>query len=154
MTFLVIGLLLVLAACVVKLFSPKAKPTEVGLPPTPGAIDSFYTKIRGVTFNNDDGVRRQKIIDQCSIGEDLILVPEPTCQFDPGAVKICRKNGDMLGYWHAQNGQMADSLASGQRYRVRIARIYPFKGEREGEGHGVALFVEHFPEVVEIRISA
>lgn len=66
-------------------------------------------------------------------------MPEPTNPYDPNAVKICRSNGDQLGYWPA-DWRMAHDLASGWTYRVTIDEIYSFKETREK--HGVRLRVE------------
>lgn len=98
----------------------------------------FFAQIHGITHKNDDGSSRQAIIKTCHEGEELVLVPEPTNRFDCGAVKICRKNGEQLGYWQA--GRMAGDLAAGWTYRVTIDEIYPFKENRRN--HGVRLLVE------------
>ena len=99
----------------------------------------FFKQVHGIKHNNDDGSSRQEIIDRCYEGEELVLVPEPTNRFDPDAVKICRKNGEQLGYWQA-DGRMAKDLAIGWTYRVTIDEIYPFKENRTK--HGVRLRVE------------
>jgi hypothetical protein len=129
-------ILFVIAAVVVIAIYASAKP---GLAPTPNAVRSFYTKIHGVTFKNTDGEKRQNIIDRCRIGEDLNLIPEPTNKHDADAVKICRKDGECLGYWTG-DGRMAGQLSRGAKFRVRISRIYPLRNDESR--HGVALFVE------------
>jgi HIRAN domain-containing protein len=100
---------------------------------------AFFQQVHGINFKNDDGSSRQAIIGRCYVGEELELVPEPANRFDPDAVKICRKNGEQLGYWPA-DGRMAHDLASGWTYRVTIDEIYPFKENRKK--HGVRLRVE------------
>ena len=99
----------------------------------------FFEKVHGITHKNEDGSSRQDIIRQCWVGEELVLVPEPTNRYDPNAVKICRKNGQQLGYWKG-DGRMAYDLAIGWTYRVTIEEIYPFKENRSK--HGVRLRVE------------
>jgi hypothetical protein len=129
-------ILFVVAAIVVFAICASAKPT---LAPTPNAVRSFYSKIHGVTFKNANGVKRQVVIDNCRVGEDLHLIPEPTNRHDADAVKICRKDGECLGYWTG-DGRMAGQLARGAKFRVRISRIYPLRSDESR--HGVALFVE------------
>ncbi len=89
----------------------------------------FFSQVHGITHKNDDGSRRQQVIRGCRVGEELVLVPEPDNRFDPGAVKICRKNGQQLGYWKG-DGRMAHDLAIGWTFRVTIDEIYPFKENR------------------------
>jgi hypothetical protein len=94
----------------------------------------FFEKIHGVTFNNDDGSSRQRVISRCKVGEELEIIPEPTNRFDRGAMKVCRKNGEQLGYWHA-GGRMPASLApnsedpQGACWRVTIKSIYRVRSE-------------------------
>jgi hypothetical protein len=116
----------------------------VGSPPRPREVSSsgnrvFYEQVHGIKFKNTDGTSRQEIIKDCREGEELALVPEPDNPFDPGAVKVCRKNGEQLGYWPA-DGRMANDLALGWTYRVTIDEIYPF--EENHRKHGVKLRVE------------
>jgi hypothetical protein len=98
----------------------------------------FFSQVHGINHKNGDGSSRQKIIANCSEGEELDLVPEPTNRYDSGAVMICRKNGEQLGYWQA--GRMARDLAAGWTYRVTIDEIYMFREDRKK--HGVRLRVE------------
>ena len=60
-------------------------------------FESFYTKIVGVTYPNDDGTSKQKILAKCRIGENLILKHTPIPE-DDNAVKVLRKNGDQIGW--------------------------------------------------------
>lgn len=99
----------------------------------------FFTQVHGIKHKNDDGSSRQEIIGRCHDGEELMLVPEPTNSHDPNAVKICRRNGEQLGYWQA-DGRMANDLATGWTYLVTIDEIYPF--EEDHKKRGVRLRVE------------
>jgi len=99
----------------------------------------FYAQVHGINHKNDDGSSRQQIIKDCHEGEELVLVPEPDNPVDPDAVKICRKNGEQLGYWEG-DGRMANDLAIGWTYKVTIDEIYKFK--ENVRKHGVRLRVE------------
>ena len=60
---------------------------------------SFHTKIVGVTFSNDDGSHRQRIIAMCTLGEQLTLAREPDNPFDANAVRVYRTlTGQQLGH--------------------------------------------------------
>jgi hypothetical protein len=99
----------------------------------------FFTQVHGIDHKNSDGSQRQAIIANCHVGEELVLVPEPSNHYDADAVRICRKSGDQLGYWVA-DGRMANNLAIGWTYRVTIDEIYSFKENHNK--HGVRLRVE------------
>jgi hypothetical protein len=117
----------------------------LGSPQHPRDVSSdgnrvFYKQVHGISFKNDDGSSRQKIIKDCYEGEELVLIPEPDNRFDPGAVKICRKNGEQLGYWPSEGGRLADDLAKGWTYRVTVDEIYT--PEDHPRKRGVKLRVE------------
>jgi len=59
---------------------------------------TFHTKVAGVTFKNNDGNSRQKIIQNCIVGERLLLIPEPNNKHDRDAVKVCKTNNQQIGY--------------------------------------------------------
>jgi hypothetical protein len=102
----------------------------------------FFAKVHGVSFKNDDGSSRQKIISRCNVGEELEIIPEPTNRHDHGAMKVCRKNGEQLGYWHA-GGRMPSTIApnnpnpQGTSWRVTIKNIYPVINEPGMKGVNV-----------------
>jgi len=91
-------------------------------PYTPG---SFFTTVAGVSHEG-----RQRIVKRCSIGERLILVPDPNNRFDKGAIKVMRSNGEQLGFIpaHVSRGGDSSGLAFqmdhwGTEYRCRIKDI-------------------------------
>jgi hypothetical protein len=102
----------------------------------------FFAKVHGVSYKNDDGSSRQKIISRCKVGEELDIIPEPTNRHDPGAMQVCRKTGEQLGYWHA-GGRMPSAIApnapnpQGTSWRVTIKSIYPVINEPGMKGVNV-----------------
>jgi hypothetical protein len=105
-------------------------------PPLPVADDekrAFYQQVHGVTFKNDDGSSRQRIIKECSVGEVIELVPEPDNRYDSDAVKVCRQNGDQLGYLPSGH-RMAEGGELNADYRVTIEEIYPFEEKPRSRG--------------------
>jgi hypothetical protein len=63
-----------------------------------GRVRLFYTKVVDITRRNPDGSSRQEIISRCSVDERLTLQREPDDPQDIFAVKVCRTNGDQLGF--------------------------------------------------------
>ena len=67
--------------------------------PEPDGEGKWYpAKVAGVTFDNDDGSSRQKIIARCTVGEKIRLIREPDNPYDEFAIKVCRSNGEQIGY--------------------------------------------------------
>jgi hypothetical protein len=136
-----IFLILVVAVVVIgylytKKSAPKPKVEEEA------SDNVFFAKVHGVSFKNDDGSSRQEIISRCKVGEELDIIPEPTNRHDRGAMKVCRKNGEQLGYWHA-GGRMPSDIApnapnpQGTSWRVTIKNIYPVIDEPGMKGVNV-----------------
>ena len=100
----------------------------------------FYKHVLAINHINPDGKSRQEIISNCRKDEELVLVPEPDNHHDPGAVKVCRKNGEQIGYLPADSGRMAHDLETGWIFRTTIDDIYPF--EENPRKHGVRLRLE------------
>jgi hypothetical protein len=86
---------------------------------------SFHTKIAGVTYSNDDGTDRQKIIRRCKVGEALTLVREPGNPVDPNAIKILRQTGEQLGYISAgvASRGLTDDIDQGLDVRCSISNV-------------------------------
>jgi HIRAN domain len=76
-----------------------------------GGRSVFTTQVQGIYHDNADGLSRQEIISRCHVREEVFRVPEPDNPKDPEAVKVCRKNGEQIGYWRGYS-----DLA----YRIRI----------------------------------
>jgi PilZ domain len=100
----------------------------------------FFSEIRGTWYWNADGSIRQRIISSCKVGEELRLLPELD-RFGLSAVKICRANGEQLGYWE-EDAAKTESLSRAGNYRVTIAEIYVFREDPQKKG--VRLRIEVF----------
>lgn len=84
-------------------------------------------QVHGIFHKNINGSSRQVIIRSCRNGELLRLVAEPDNLYDPGAVKVCRTNGDQLGYLPAEHAfRIAQDLAGGARFRVTVDDVSEF----------------------------
>ena len=100
----------------------------------------FWKQVFGINLKNPDGKSRQDVINCCQKAEELVLLPEPDNHHNPGAVKVCRRNGEQLGYLSADSGRMAHDLERGWTFRTTVDDIYPF--EEDSRKHGVRLRLE------------
>jgi hypothetical protein len=55
------------------------------------------TKLVGVSFPNDDGIKRQDLIKALKEGEKLTIVHEPMNKFDANCHAVLNENGQVLG---------------------------------------------------------
>lgn len=119
-----------------------------------GIVKTFQTKLVGVTHINTDGSSRQAAIEDCRIGELLVLIREPDNAYDSRAVKVCRKTGEQLGYLKASilgNDQgigwcVADHIDGGTEYQVAVESFEDFKTD-EGEFVTLLLTISYRPYV-------
>lgn len=92
-------------------------------------IRTWVLKISGVTFKNDDGTDRQKIIAKLSIGQDLKLVPYKYKNQD--AVYVETLDNKILGNIPAENTfEVCNKLSSNRIERVIVADINNFLNEK------------------------
>lgn len=86
-------------------------------------LGSFYSKVAGVTFNNNDGTSRQKILSQCQVGEYLYARHEPI-RGHPEAVALYRANGEQVGWLNAGiAAEIAERLDKGAQVDVMISDL-------------------------------
>jgi len=106
---------------------------------TKSSIDSysdehrhFFLQVHGIYHHNRDGSDRQHVIRSCHVGELLKLVAEPDNPYDENAVKVCRENGDQLGYLDSVNAmRFTHDMSIGWTYRVTADEI--FAADRRGK---------------------
>jgi hypothetical protein len=130
--FIALAFVLICAVIAAVYISTTRKQRTVSVRPNPDLTDMssvsisisaekrhFFLGVHGIFHQNSDGSNRQSIIRQCLPGEELDLFPEPDNAYDADAIKVCRKNGDQLGYLPA-GSRMNDDL---DKYRVTIAYV-------------------------------
>jgi HIRAN domain len=85
-------------------------------------MQSYRTRLRGVSYDNADGVNRQDIIRSCTIGEEVELVREPENPNDKAAIAVhCR--GRQIGYLPAGDKRLAIHMDAGFEVFAHIAVI-------------------------------
>lgn len=95
----------------------------------------FFTQLHGIFHKNPGGTSRQAIIRKCHVGEELRLVREPDNPRDRYAIKVCRINGDQLGYVSAEQAQrFCSDMDSGWTYQVSIDEIYSIEDRPRSRG--------------------
>jgi HIRAN domain-containing protein len=96
-------------------------------------VKTIRTKVRGVSFSNDDDHHsRQKIIrDQCNDGDSLILMREPGKSH---AIALYLQSGEKIGHVSRELAEeLAPLLDSGQF--VARAHILKVTGDWDGSEH-------------------
>ncbi len=114
----------------------------------------FYKHVVEVNLNNPDGTNRQEVIRVCHQGEDVLLVPEPGHLLDSHALKVCRVNGQQLGFLAPDGGRMARDMARGWTFRTTVDEIYPFEENRQQHGVRVRVEVQSKPSPNELNQPA
>jgi hypothetical protein len=110
----------------------------IGQTDIPYLIRSFTIEVKGESYTNDDGTQRQDIIRHCKIGEPIKLVHEPHPK-DKNAVKVCRLNGEQLGYIPKYaSAEFAEIIKRGIKQDVKIAEI------KDGEYTGCWLKITRY----------
>jgi hypothetical protein len=100
----------------------------------------FNLHVAGVSHRNKDGTKRQDILRDCREGEVVQLLPEPENPHDPNAIRVCRRNGEQIGYIDQANAsRLAEDLAAGWTYRVTVGEILHKPGTRS---YGMMLQLE------------
>ena len=89
---------------------------------------SFFSKIAGVSYKNDNGTERQKILrkmknEGCK-GEKLYLQLDPNNQYDKNAVKVLNQDNEQLGYLkHDVAMEISERLKRGEKVTVVVSEI-------------------------------
>lgn len=83
----------------------------------------FYSKVAGVSFKNDDGTSRQKILKTCRPRDILQLVRELDSKFDRHAVQVRTEKGQTVGHLNRSVArQVAEDFDNHGRTWIAIVR--------------------------------
>jgi len=117
--------------------------SELESQPRPN-IRTIYTKIRGVSFQNDNGTSRQEIIrTSCHPGDALLLIGDRKNPVDPNAIKVIRichgadrkaALGEHLGYLSKEIA--ADLAIVCKKGLLGFAEILEVTGDLTGQEGG------------------
>jgi len=79
----------------------------------------FYSRVAGITHENDDGSSRQDIIRTCSIGDQLFMQPSPFGKFK-NATKLFTKDGKQIGWLTERVAGEFFNLLNDNKYKFYI----------------------------------
>lgn len=84
----------------------------------------MLTKVTGVTFSNEDGTSRTKIIASMSESDGIVLERDPYNQYDSNAVKVCvKKDGKVQQIGFIEKtlaSKLSPKMRRGAKFAVRI----------------------------------
>lgn len=102
-------------------------------------------ELRGVTDQNADGTDRQTLLRTCSVGEELKFAPSDAERNSTEALRILRKSGEELGFVPPHT-EVIDKLREGRKFRVKLAKVYPYRGHGHDGKQGAVLDFEEVSE--------
>ena len=108
----------------------------------------MHSKVMGVAYNNDDGTSRQQFIRQCQVGEllDLVRDPDNPHSVNGTAIKIVRKNGEMLGHVQSEISEiLAGQMDRGSKVEARITMLTGGTPDKPTRGVNIIIGQNHAP---------
>lgn len=82
---------------------------------------TFVVRLRGASYQNEDGTDRQKLISQCKAGSSLILRAEPQNPHDRHAVAVLNQQGQQLGYLPS-DARDASAISRGEGISAKVEK--------------------------------
>jgi len=105
-------------------------------------VDSFYTKVAGVTF---DG--RQEVIANVESGTKLQVIREKFNKHDTNAIRIDTVDGDNLGFLNARLAKkLASHIDEGQKYLGQVSEVTG--GQDKNYGVNIFMYKEKVKKIV------
>ncbi len=103
-------------------------------------VYDWTTNVTGITHRNRRGMKRQLIASQCEVGEHIMFLFERGNPYDPYAIRVCRSNGEQLGYIPRNEArEMRLDGESGCRFDAYILQI--MGGTVEKPNFGILLWI-------------
>lgn len=79
---------------------------------------TFFLQVHGITF-------RQDAVKRCKLRERLLLIPEPDNPVSTTAIKVCRENGECIGYVPSPNSaHMISDMSIGWTYAASVGELW------------------------------
>ena len=91
----------------------------------------FKTKIVGVTYSNNDGSPRQKIISTSKVNDKIYIIPELYKKPDTYSIMVCNEKFEQLGFLNAELASEISENILNKKSRVD-AKIVEIIGENKG----------------------
>jgi hypothetical protein len=83
-----------------------------------------YTKVVGVTYDNDDGTNRQLIISELKYNSIINLKRDYSNLYDPNAIMVVNLSGEQIGFLSRDlASQLAPLIDQGSQIHVEISQL-------------------------------
>lgn len=119
---------------------------------------SFFTKVVGVTFKNDDGSDRQSIIrnlvrnGELDEGAEVFFVPQPANPHDSNCILVKAGNGQTLGCLSREMAaKVAPQIRQGYTFKAYVTSL---TGGDIGYAYGINLRIERYKKQETTQIFA
>jgi hypothetical protein len=100
----------------------------------------ILTKVVGVTYDNQNGVNRQKIIACLALNSRLTLSRDHENKYDPNAISVLDESGNQVGFI---NNELATSLAPKiDAGKVFTVSFVSFSGGDHGYSRGINIRIQ------------
>lgn len=84
----------------------------------------FYSRVAGVSYPNEDGTSRQKVIRTLTVWQELILERQPEHKLYPYAVRVLVAEGRQIGYVESRAASdVGPSMAAGKQWKAYVAGV-------------------------------
>ncbi|MGB0748181.1 MAG: HIRAN domain-containing protein [Magnetospiraceae bacterium] len=88
-------------------------------------VQTFRSKVVGVTYDNDDGTSRQKELSRCKVGEEVKLVRELDNPHGAGTtIAVISKRGVQIGYMPSGDNLLANHMDRGNSVTAHIISLH------------------------------
>jgi hypothetical protein len=85
---------------------------------------TIYSKIVGVTFDNPDGISRQKVIESLEVSSPIKLKRDRENNYDKNAIMVVDSQSQQLGYLSKDIArQLAPIIDDGKLIKVEICSL-------------------------------
>jgi len=99
----------------------------------PDIAERFYTKVVGITFENEQGITGEMLIGYCKQFDFLQLVPEPNNHFDPSAIAVCLEDRSRIGHLASRTAQeISRDIKRGCQWRACVKLAKRASSRRRG----------------------
>ena len=106
------------------------------------SIRHFHTKVVGVTHKNPNGKSRQSILKKCKPLELLELEHDDENPHDANAVRVCRGNGEQIGFLNARlASEVVCKAGRGYRYGAYVKNVTGGRGRTPTMGLNLLIVV-------------
>lgn len=81
-------------------------------------------RVAGLSHLNSDGTSRQDVLCLCKVEDEVIFVRDSINPYDYNAIKVCRPNGQQIGFVPKELArEMASKLDRGVEFSSTIKEI-------------------------------